>query len=106
LAALPEQIQDVTTRVPGRAGSGVLLAEVLALAGANPDSPFVVVASDGMTTNPVAQSEVGSAILVHSLEGASYPTEKGGPFRIFVPPGEGQSACSNVKKVVRIVFGT
>jgi G3E family GTPase len=106
LAALPEQIQDVTTRVPGRAGSGVPLAEVLALAGANPDAPFVVVASDGMTTTPVAQSDVGSAILVHSLDGASYPTEKGGPFRIFVPPGEGQSACSNVKKVVRIVFGT
>jgi DMSO/TMAO reductase YedYZ molybdopterin-dependent catalytic subunit len=58
-----------------------------------------------MTTAPVAQSDVGSAILVHSLEGEPYPLEKGGPFRIFVPPGEDQSACSNVKKVVRIVFG-
>jgi G3E family GTPase len=105
LAALPEQVHDVASRIPGRAGSGVLLSEVLALAAASSETPFVVVASDGMTTAPVAQSDAGSAILVHSLDGEPYPLEKGGPFRIFVPPGEDQSACSNVKKVVRIVFG-
>jgi hypothetical protein len=105
LAALPQQVPDVSAQVPGRAGAGVLLSEVLALAGASPETPFVVVASDGMTTEPHPLSAVGTAILAHSLADGPYPADKGGPFRIFVPPGAGQSACANVKKVVRIVLG-
>ncbi len=105
LAALPQQVPDVSVQVPGRAGAGVRLSEVLALAGASPETPFVVVASDGMTTEPSPLSEAGTAILAHTLADGPYPADKGGPFRIFVPPGAGQSACTNVKKVVRIVLG-
>jgi len=105
LAALPEQVADVAALVPGREGSGVMLSEVLALSGASKDVAFVVVASDGMTTEPVAIAAAQSAILVHSYDEAAYPAEKGGPFRIFVPPSDGKTACANVKKVVRIVVG-
>lgn len=104
LMALPGQVSDVSVRVPGREGSGVCLAEVLALAAAPPDSTFVLVASDGMTTAAHPLTQVGTAILVHSLKDRPYPVEKGGPFRIFVPPTDGQTACANVKKLVRIVL--
>ncbi len=97
LAALPGQV-DVAEHVPGRAGEGVMLREVLAL---GDGSRFVVVASDGMTTAPVPVGEAGNAVLVHGLDGEALPEGKGGPFRLLVPPGEG-SACANVKKVVRI----
>ena len=97
LAGLAGQV-DVAERIPGRKGEGVMLREVLALASGR---SFIVVASDGMTTEPVPVDEVGDAVLVHGLDGAALPEGKGGPFRLLVPPGEG-SACANVKKVVRI----
>lgn len=105
LMALPEQVADVSACVPSREGAGVRLAEVLALGAAAPGATFVLVASDGMTTAPHPLSQVGTAILVHTLKDRPYPAEKGGPFRIFVPPTDGQSACANVKKLVRIVLG-
>ena len=97
LAGLGGQV-DVAERIPGRAGEGVMLSEVLALASG---THFIVVASDGMTTEPVAVAEAGDAVLVHGLRGEALPEGKGGPFRLLVPPGAG-SACANVKKVVRI----
>lgn len=105
LMALPRQITDVSTLVPGRKGEAVWLADVLALVSAKSKLPFVLVAGDGMTSAPVAIGEAGEALLVHSLNGEPYPRDKGGPFRVFVPPGEGRSACSNVKQVVRIAVG-
>ena len=101
LAALPGQVADIAALVPGREGRGVWLREVLALAGGG--ARFVVVASDGMTTEPAPIEDVGEAILAHSLGEGPFPAGMGGPFRVLVPPGEGRSACSNVKKVARIV---
>ena len=102
LLALEGQVGDVADVVPGRQGEGVWLADVLAWCGAEATQSFVVVAGDGMTSAPATVGDAGEAILVHSLKGSPYPREKGGAFRIFVPPGEGRSACSNVKQVVRI----
>lgn len=102
LLGLDGQVPDVSVIVPGREGSGVWLSSVLRGSGAAMEQRFVVVAGDGMTSAPAAVGEAGEAVLVHSLDGGAYPREKGGPFRIFVPPGEGRSACSNVKQVVRI----
>ena len=104
LRALETQIADVAEYVPGRAGEGVWLRDVLAGVATNPGTSFVVVAHDGMTTEPIAVAEVGDAILVHSLDGMPFPIKKGGPFRIYVPPDAGRSACSNVKKVARLVI--
>ena len=102
LLGLKRQVTDVSEHVPGRQGEGVWLADVLLWSGAEATQSFVVVAGDGMTSAPATVGEAGEAILVHSLSGAAYPRDKGGPFRIFVPPGRGRSACSNVKQVVRI----
>jgi G3E family GTPase len=104
LAALPGQVPDVGVVVPGRAGAGVRLREVLALVAPPPDAVFVVRASDGMTTAPVAVPDAGEAVLVHSLDGGPLPEGQGGPFRLLVPPSEGgeKPRCANVKSVVRV----
>lgn len=96
LAALPGQVPDVATRVPGRAGEGVYLRELLGLVSAG--ARCVVTAGDGMTAGPVDVDGVGDAILVHSLAGAELPAKQGGPLRLLA----GTSTCANVKGVVRI----
>lgn len=102
LAGLPDQIPDVSQRVPGRVGVAVPLREVLAIAG--PGSRFIVVADDGMTTAPAPIEGVGDALLVHTLGEGPLPKGQGGPFRILVPPDAAQSACANVKGVARLVL--
>lgn len=102
LAALPGQVGDVGTFVPGRAGEGVWLREVLALCGAAPDARYVVAATDGMVSPPARLDGVGEALLVHGLGGAELPASQGGPFRLLTPPGEGRSNCANVKGVAQI----
>jgi G3E family GTPase len=103
LAALPGQVTDVGTLVPGRAGIGVLLAEVLALAAPGPEASFVVAAADGMTTAPVRVADAGGAVLVHGRDGMPLPDTEGGPFRLLVPTTNGErSRCANVKGVVRV----
>ncbi|HJN74506.1 MAG TPA: GTP-binding protein [Myxococcota bacterium] len=97
LAALPGQVDDVGVLVPGKEGRGVRLVEVLDLADGE---HFIVVASDGMTTQPVPVAAAGVAVLVHSLSGdLPLPEDLGGPFRLLAPKG---GTCSNVKGVVRI----
>jgi DMSO/TMAO reductase YedYZ molybdopterin-dependent catalytic subunit len=84
--------------VPGRAGSGVYLREVLALGGEG--EAFVLGASDGMTTAPLPLAACGDAIVVHSVSGAPLPPDQGGPFRVLVPPGA--SSCGAVKGLARV----
>ena len=104
LAALPGQVSEVGEHVPGRAGQGVWLREVLALVAPPVESRFILVAHDGMTTSPAPVARVGDALVLHSDGGRDVPMDKGGPFRILVPPGEGDSACANVKKLARILI--
>ena len=53
-----------------------------------------------MTTAPLPVSEVGRAVVVHSLsEDVALPEKLGGPYRILAPRGE---SCANVKGVARI----
>ena len=107
LAALPGQVSDVSALIPGREGRGVYLREVLSLVGPETTYTFVVSASDGMSTEPVSIDGAGEAVLVHSLADGPFPRDKGGPYRLLIPPGEGRSACANVKKLdrIRIVAG-
>lgn len=97
LRALPGQVPDVGALVPGRAGAGVRLAEVLRLGGAG--SHYVLVANDGMTTEPAALADVGEAVLVHSLGGEPLTAAQGGPFRLYAPSA---SNCANVKGVAKV----
>jgi G3E family GTPase len=104
LAGLPGQVPDVSVVQPGRVGSAVPLAEVLALAAPSPDARFVLVASDGMTTAPLDVREAAGALVVHSLDGAELPAGQGGPFRVLVPAGTGEEkpTCASVKGLVRV----
>ena len=104
LASLPGQIEDVSQWIPGRQGEAVSLTSLLSQGKWSEDSTFLVAAHDGMVTEAVRVAEAGEALLVHSLEGEALPAEMGGPFRILIPPGEGKSACANVKKVARILI--
>jgi G3E family GTPase len=104
LAALPGQVHDVAAVIPGRPGHGVWLHEVLSLAAPPPGATFILVAHDGMTTEPTPVAQAGEAVLVHGLDDHGLPENKGGPFRILVPPGEGRSACANVKKLARVLI--
>ncbi|MED5374003.1 MAG: GTP-binding protein [Myxococcota bacterium] len=102
LAALPGQIADVAERVPKRAGQAVYLREIVGLLHPMEGAQVVLVAADGMVSGPTPVGELGDAMVLHSVDGAPVPEDKGGPFRVLVPPEDGQSACANVKKLVRI----
>jgi G3E family GTPase len=97
LMAMPGQVPDVSVVAPGRAGSGVRLAELFALTRGG--DRFVVVAGDGLTTTPQPIDGLGDSVIVHSLDGGPLPDDKGGPFRLWAA---GASACANVKNVVRL----
>ncbi len=97
LMAMPGQVVDVATVAPGRSGSGVRLAELLTLTRGG--QSFIVVAADGLTTEPKALEAVGDSVIVHSLSGGALPNDQGGPFRLYAAAGTG---CANVKNVVRV----
>ena len=97
LMALPGQVADVSTVAPGKAGAGVLLSELLALT--QEGSRFIVVAADGLTTEPRPSADTGDTVVVHTLAGGPLPPEQGGPFRIYAASG---TACANVKNVIRV----
>jgi G3E family GTPase len=100
LWAMPGQIPDISERIPNRVGSGVELSQVLRLAHPPEGAKFILVADDGMTTEPAPVADVGEALLVHTLSRGALPRDQGGPFRVFAP--KGRSACANVKCLVRI----
>ena len=96
LSALPGQVPDVSTRFPTRQGAGVALGEVLALGGG---THFVLIASDGLTTEPQPIAQAGGVVVVHSLAGDALPDALGGPFRVHAPAA---TSCANVKALLRI----
>lgn len=102
LAALPGQVADVSAVVPGRAGAGVRLRELFALVPLPAGARFVLTAADGMTSAPTPVSDVGEAVLVHSLGEGPLPEKQGGPFRALAPADPERGQCANVKGVVRI----
>lgn len=102
LVALPGQVPDVSTVVPGRAGAGVRLRELFALVPLPAGARFVLTAADGMTSPPASVAEVGDAVLVHSLGDAPLPEKQGGPYRALAPTDPERGQCANVKGVVRI----
>lgn len=108
LAALPEQVPDVSTVVPGRPGHGVRLAAVLARAGVEAHATQVELESgDGSFTATVPLAAVAEAVLAYRLGEGPLPPDKGGPVR-FLTPHDGHCdktdghACANVKGLARL----
>ena len=105
LAALPDQIDDVSRLVPGRQGAGVRLGAVLEAAGAR--GAFVtLVAADGFSIS-VPRAPVESGVVTYRLGDGPLPDKQGGPVRFLVvgavecKTGE-VDACANVKRLVEI----
>lgn len=67
--------------------SGVLFDDILADAGIEAPTPYVLAHSvDGYSTNvPVADLEVGKAMVALTYEGGPIPADHGGPVRLLVP---------------------
>jgi G3E family GTPase len=104
LAALPDQIADVSVIVPKRVGRAVPLREVLRAAGAPTDGQVVAVAHDGMTTAAAPLESLADAVLVYAHGDGPLPDDQGGPIRLLTPPHAAASACSNVKGLARLVL--
>jgi hypothetical protein len=109
LAALPDQIDDVGTLVPGRSGGGVRVAHLLDLAGPHDAATTVTLLSADATFAAEAPlAAVRNGIVVYRLGDDPLPAELGGPLRFLLidsascaPDGK-PSACSNVKQLAAI----
>lgn len=112
LAALPGQIADVGTLVPGRSGGGVRIASIPGLAGPDPDATTVTLLSgDAAFAAEAPLAAVREGIVVYRLGDGPLPAELGGPLRFLLvdtascaPDGK-PSACSNVKQLATIRVG-
>jgi DMSO/TMAO reductase YedYZ molybdopterin-dependent catalytic subunit len=110
LAALPGQIVDVSTRLPGREGRGVELKSLLAAVGVLPAATHVTVSADGGAFHAsVPLSAVTEAIVIYGLGNEPLPKSAGGPLRFFIPEvfrwaNEGVDHCANVKRLETITL--
>jgi DMSO/TMAO reductase YedYZ molybdopterin-dependent catalytic subunit len=112
LAALPGQVIDVSTRIPGREGRGVELKSLLSAVGILPPATHVTVSADGgafLASVPLAA--VSEAIIIYGLGDGDEPLPKsaGGPLRFFIPDvarwaNEGVDHCANVKRLETITL--
>ena len=111
LAALPEQIADVSTLVRGRVGGAVRLAAILDHVGVAPGATHVtLVSADGDFSQSAPLAALGQAIVLYRLGDGPLPAEEGGPLRFLVPnaaecAGLGVDRCTNVKYLGRITVG-
>lgn len=110
LAALPGQIPDVSERLAGRRGRGVLLSCVLAPARPQDGARRLELTSvDGTFSVAVDLAEAAEAILVYGKQDGPLPEAEGGPIRFFLHDaeacrGHGDAPCANVKGLGRIVL--
>lgn len=107
LLALPDGIDDVSSRFPKRAGAAARVSALLDRLGCGSEGQAVVVAGDGFASEPVPLTVLRKGVLLHSLEGEPLPEKQGGPFRLLIPeeaaPGPDPISCANVKGVAKIV---
>src|SRR4030095_4331180 len=110
LAALPGQVIDVSTRIPGREGRGVELSARLAAVGVLPIATHVTLSADGGAFHAsVPLATVAEAIVIYGLGDEPLPKSAGGPLRFFIPDvarwaNEGVDHCANVKRLELITL--
>ena len=113
LARLPGQIEDISTIVPGRTGSGVRLASLIAAVQPLPEATHVTVESnDGSFCASVPLAAViESGVVLYRLGVQALSEQQGGPFRFLITDAQtcatgGADLCANVKFVGRIALST
>jgi hypothetical protein len=103
LAALPNQVSDVSQFIPGREGGGVRLQSIVDTVHPTSTATYVTLQStDGKFSASVPLEAVKNAIVAYRLGNEALPVKKGGPFRFLIPNVEecaiGEvDACANVK---------
>jgi 2-dehydropantoate 2-reductase len=106
LAQLPVacQVSELPTLMPGLNVRGVKVQAILDVVTLNVGADHVTFESrDGKFSACLTTKQVMEfGILVYEQDGAPFPAERGGPFRL-VTPGLGD-LCANVKQVGRIIF--
>jgi 2-dehydropantoate 2-reductase len=106
LAQLPatHQVSELPTLMPGMKVGGVKLQAVLDVVTLSVGADHVTFESqDGKFSACLTIKQAAEfGILVYELDGAPFPPERGGPFRL-VTPGLGD-LCANVKQVGRMIF--
>ena len=108
LRALPDQVADISSLLPGRKGAAVRLASVLQRAAPRPEATHATLTSaDGAFEATVSLAGVAEAVLVHSLGSDPLPEQFGGPVRLLIPGAErcnvpDADKCANVKALARI----
>jgi len=106
LLALPEPLEDVSSRFPKRRGTAARVAALWDELDLPRSGSAVAVALDGFASEPVPLAGLLEGFLLHTLESEALPAKQGGPFRLLIPEGTPgvPSACANVKGVARIVL--
>ncbi len=106
LAQLPatHQVSQLPTLMPGMNIRGVKLQAILDVVTLDVGADHVTFESqDGKFSACLTMKQaVEFGILVYELDGALFPSERGGPFRL-VTPGLGD-LCANVKQVGKMIF--
>jgi 2-dehydropantoate 2-reductase len=106
LAQLPvaHQVSELPTLMPAMNVRGVKLQAILDVVTLNVGADHVTFESqDGKFSACLTIKQAEEfGILVYELNGAPFPPERGGPFRL-VTPGLGD-LCANVKQVGRMIF--
>ena len=111
LAALPGQIPDVASEIPGREGGGVRLDAVLEASGARGDARYITLATgDGSFSASIPLAPIrAQGIVVYRDGGGPLSEAKGGPVRFFIKDielcslgGDEADRCANVKHLGRI----
>jgi len=109
LAALPDQVADVGTLVPGREGSAVRLRALLDAAGVGEHAMHVTFSAsvDHFSASVPLAAVVDRAVLVYRQGLEPLSTKQGGPVRLFITDVEScdvedLNACTNVKNLDHI----
>ena len=108
LAALPDQIADISTLAEERQGGAVPLASVIRKARATGDARYITLYAEGDYSASVPlEAVLDQAVLFYRLGDNPLPAGMGGPVRFFIPDVAAchtadVDTCANVKYVQRI----
>jgi DMSO/TMAO reductase YedYZ molybdopterin-dependent catalytic subunit len=109
LARLPQQVEDVSTLVPGRHGGGVRLSVLLDAVQPHPQATHITLeSSDGSFSASVPlEAVVATGVVLYRLGTQELPPQQGGPFRFLITDAQtcatgGADLCANVKFVGRM----
>ncbi len=109
LKALPGQVFDISTVLPGREGGGVRLSALLDAVGPLSDARYITLEAENgpFSASVPIRAVLDQGLVVYRLGDGPLPAEKGGPTRFYIVDVEScglaeVDACANVKNLARI----